>query len=155
MLSLASCLAALFPDSLYFEEHWVFMVWTRVLDGVFVFCPWEFCAVSHGVDFGKNSHQSAVAYSAFDCPSVEIDLVADFAAETAFSLHAFNCDFNIIGHVVFASCGSIVFFDIFKLNLSRLRKMEKGRGGFHQQPFSVITAGSVLIPARFHHLRKL
>jgi len=98
MLLSASGVTALFPYSFYFKDHWVFWVWAHVVDDVFVFCPWEFCAVSHGVDFWKNSHQSAVAYGAFDCPSVELDLVADFAAETAFSLHAFDCDFNIVWH---------------------------------------------------------
>jgi len=52
--------------------------------------------------------------------------------------------------------GSIVSLGILKLNLSRLRKIEKDWSQFHQQPFSIITAGkSVLIPARFHHLKRL
>ncbi len=104
-----SSVAVLFSDSFYLKDHWVFWVWTHVVDDVFVFCPWEFCAVSHGVDFWKNGHQSAVAYGAFDCTSVESDFVADFAAEIALSLHAFDCDFNIIRHLWFTVIGSIAF----------------------------------------------
>ena len=89
----------LFSDSFYFKEHWVFWVWARVDYDVFVFCPREFCAIAHCVDFGQNRHQSAVAYGAVDCSSVEVDFVADLAAETTFSLHALDCDFNFVGHV--------------------------------------------------------
>jgi hypothetical protein len=44
---------ALLTYSSNFENDRVVCVWTSVGYNIFVFAPWKFNAITHGVDFGK------------------------------------------------------------------------------------------------------